>query len=59
MSFDDEAHRKTLVAGREEAGGVIIYCYDIHLQDENETAFFDALRKKRFQESGFRCQAGL
>jgi protocatechuate 3,4-dioxygenase alpha subunit len=41
-SIEDEAHRNTLVARREEADGAIIYRFDIHFQGENETAFFDA-----------------
>ena len=42
MSIEDEAHRNTLVATREEADGVVIFRFDIHFQGENETAFFDA-----------------
>jgi protocatechuate 3,4-dioxygenase alpha subunit len=42
MSIDDEAHRNTLIARREEADGAVIYRFDIHFQGENETAFFDA-----------------
>ena len=42
MSIEDEAHRNTLIAGREEAEGVVIYRFDIRFQGENETAFFDA-----------------
>ena len=42
MSIDDAARRNTLVAGRENAEGQVIYRFDIHLQGENETAFFDA-----------------
>ena len=42
MSIDDEAHRNTLIAAREEANGVVIFRFDIHFQGENETAFFDA-----------------
>jgi protocatechuate 3,4-dioxygenase alpha subunit len=42
MSIENQAHRNTLIARREEADGVIIYRFDIHLQGENETAFFDA-----------------
>ena len=41
-SIEDEAHRMTLVARREEADGAVIYRFDIHFQGENETAFFDA-----------------
>jgi len=42
MSIDDEAHRNTLVATRQEADGEVIYRFDIHFQGETETAFFDA-----------------
>jgi protocatechuate 3,4-dioxygenase alpha subunit len=42
MGIEDQKHRNTLVARREEADGVIIYRFDIHFQGENETAFFDA-----------------
>jgi protocatechuate 3,4-dioxygenase, alpha subunit len=41
-SIDDEARRKTLIAGRGTAEGKVIYRFDVHLQGENETAFFDA-----------------
>jgi protocatechuate 3,4-dioxygenase alpha subunit len=33
--------RGTLVAQREERGGEIVYVFDIHLQGERETVFFD------------------
>ena len=42
VSIEDAAHRKTLVARREEADGVVVYRFDIRFQGENETAFFDA-----------------
>jgi protocatechuate 3,4-dioxygenase alpha subunit len=42
MSIEDEAHRNTLIAGREEAQGVVIYRFDIRFQGDSETAFFDA-----------------
>ena len=42
MSIEDEAHRNTLIARREETAGVIVYRFDIRFQGENETAFFDA-----------------
>ena len=42
MSIEDQAHRNTLIAGREETDGVIIYRFDIRFQGLNETAFFDA-----------------
>ena len=42
VSIDDPARRNTLIAGREEAEGKVVYRFDIHIQGENETAFFDA-----------------
>jgi protocatechuate 3,4-dioxygenase, alpha subunit len=36
-----EQRRKTLVAERETEGGVTLYRFDIVLQGENETVFFD------------------
>jgi protocatechuate 3,4-dioxygenase alpha subunit len=57
MYFDDEANanatdpvlnliewemrRKTLVARREQRGSDVVYIFDIHLQGEDETVFFD------------------
>ena len=57
MYFDDEAEanahdpvinliewevrRKTLIARREEQGGPVVYRFDIRLQGEGETVFFD------------------
>jgi protocatechuate 3,4-dioxygenase alpha subunit len=57
MYFDDEAQanaadpvlrmiewevrRKTLVARREKRGAHVVYTFDIHLQGEAETVFFD------------------
>jgi protocatechuate 3,4-dioxygenase alpha subunit len=42
ISIEDEAHRNTLIARREETAGAIVYRFDICFQGENETAFFDA-----------------
>lgn len=42
MSIEDERHRNTLIAMREEADGLIVYRFDICFQGEDETAFFDA-----------------
>jgi len=42
MSIDDETRRHTLVARREDSEDKVIYRFDIHIQGENETAFFDA-----------------
>ncbi|QHJ00631.1 protocatechuate 3,4-dioxygenase subunit alpha [Xylophilus rhododendri] len=54
--FDDEAHandgdavlssapparRHTLIARRGESGGQVVYTFDIHMQGEAETVFFD------------------
>jgi len=33
--------RETLIARREERGGEVVYVFDIHLQGERETVFFD------------------
>ena len=38
----DEARRATLIAERDETGGGVVYRFDIHMQGENETVFFDA-----------------
>ena len=42
MSIEDPARRNTLIAGRGTADGTVIYRFDIYIQGENETAFFDA-----------------
>lgn len=36
-----ENRRQTLIARRSEAGGKVVYRFDIRLQGENETVFFD------------------
>jgi protocatechuate 3,4-dioxygenase, alpha subunit len=36
-----ETRRKTLIARREQRGGATVYTFDIRLQGENETVFFD------------------
>jgi protocatechuate 3,4-dioxygenase alpha subunit len=36
-----EGRRQTLVAQREAAKGSVVYRFDIRLQGENETVFFD------------------
>ena len=38
----DEARRATLIAEREETEDGVTYRFDIHMQGENETVFFDA-----------------
>ena len=42
MSIVDESRRNTLIAGHQVSEGRTVYRFDIHLQGENETAFFDA-----------------
>lgn len=37
----DPARRATLVARRDEVSGVVTYHFDVRLQGENETVFFD------------------
>ena len=39
--IEDKARRATLIARREESVGKIVYRFDIRLQGENETVFFD------------------
>jgi protocatechuate 3,4-dioxygenase alpha subunit len=36
-----EVRRKTLIAEREVRGAEVVYRFDIYLQGENETVFFD------------------
>ena len=36
-----EARRATLIAQRIDINGELVYCFDIRLQGENETVFFD------------------
>ena len=36
-----EVRRQTLIARREQRGSETVYIFDIHLQGENETVFFD------------------
>lgn len=38
---EDQGRRATLIARREQSGGKILYRFDIRLQGENETVFFD------------------
>ena len=37
-----EKRRHTLIARRQEVNGQVIYLFNIHMQGENETVFFDA-----------------
>lgn len=39
--IDPPARRETLVAARSVRDGVVVYCFDIHLQGARETVFFD------------------
>ena len=40
-SINDKGRRQTLIAAREEKNGKPVYRFDIRLQGENETVFFD------------------
>jgi protocatechuate 3,4-dioxygenase alpha subunit len=40
-SIKNKARRRTLIANREERNGKAVYRFDIWLQGENETVFFD------------------
>jgi protocatechuate 3,4-dioxygenase alpha subunit len=40
-SIRDNARRQTLIADREDQNGKAVYRFDIRLQGENETVFFD------------------
>jgi len=40
-SIKDKRRRRTLIAAREEKNGKPVYRFDIRLQGENETVFFD------------------
>ena len=40
-SIKDKSRRRTLIAAREEKNGKPVYRFDIRLQGENETVFFD------------------
>ena len=42
LALVEPARRSTLVAERRTGDGVVIYRWDIHLQGERETVFFDA-----------------
>jgi protocatechuate 3,4-dioxygenase, alpha subunit len=39
--IEQPARRETLIARREERPGGVVYVFDIHLQGERETVFFD------------------
>jgi protocatechuate 3,4-dioxygenase, alpha subunit len=39
--IEQENRRRSLIAQRQQRGGEIVYAFDIHLQGENETVFFD------------------
>lgn len=36
-----KARRETLIARREETATGVAYCFDIHMQGDRETVFFD------------------
>ncbi|HVH91120.1 MAG TPA: hypothetical protein VM783_07030 [Candidatus Acidoferrum sp.] len=40
-SIKSKPRRQTLIAAREEKNGKSVYRFDIRLQGENETVFFD------------------
>ena len=42
LALVDSARRRTLVAERTTKGGLVVYHWDIRLQGERETVFFDA-----------------
>jgi len=42
LALVDSARRRTLVAERTTNGGLVVYRWDIRLQGERETVFFDA-----------------
>ncbi len=39
--IEQPERRKTLIAQRSERNGTIVYTFDIHLQGDRETVFFD------------------
>ncbi len=39
--IEQPARRETLIARREDRGGEVVYVFDVHLQGERETVFFD------------------
>ena len=39
--IEQPERRKSLIAAREERGGAVVYRFDIHLQGDHETVFFD------------------
>jgi protocatechuate 3,4-dioxygenase alpha subunit len=41
LNLIPEARRQTLIAKRVETGGVVQYNFDIHMQGDRETVFFD------------------
>ena len=38
---EQAVRRRTLIAEREERGAEVVYTFDIHLQGDRETVFFD------------------
>ena len=41
QSIDDQARRRTLIAARRDGSGALTWHFDIVMQGENETVFFD------------------
>ena len=39
--IEPQVRSETLIARREERGGAGVYVFDIHLQGDGETVFFD------------------
>jgi protocatechuate 3,4-dioxygenase alpha subunit len=39
--IEQENRRRSLIAQRQQRSGDVVYAFDIHLQGENETVFFD------------------
>jgi protocatechuate 3,4-dioxygenase alpha subunit len=39
--IEQPERRQTLIAARSERNGEVVYTFDIHLQGERETVFFD------------------
>ncbi len=40
--IEQPERRKTLIAPRSDRDGAVVYTFDIHLQGDHETVFFDA-----------------
>ena len=42
LALVDRSRRDTLIARRQDSGSVVVYQFDIHMQGDQETVFFDA-----------------